>query len=911
MYSVPSLKRLERASLSIGRLVVSVVALALLAFPGVLGEAQVAPGHIAPGHGAMSAQDIAKWTAAQAAAAPARTDSASQTGMADMKSMAAMTSAIDPADAVCARYAIGSTVAAPPELESQNGKLEFTLNFRTTTDAQGLVRYCYVTPDGQEAPTLRVSPGDTLVIHFTNSLPTSMATSMASANGMAGMNMTLNPASASAIDPCSGTMSAAATNIHFHGLNVAPVCGQDEVVHTLVAPGQSFDYSVQIPANEPPGLYWYHPHPHGFSEGQVLGGATGAIIVEGLQSVVQSLASLPERTFLLRDQLLPVSTASGDSAPAWDLSLNYVPVPYPAYTPAVIPTNPNRQELWRVANTSADTILNLQYTVAGTAQTVQLVAMDGYPIAAGSSGQTQVAETNIVLPPGARAEFIITTPGVGDTAQLITEYWSTGPDGDFDPARPIANIVSSIGAEAQAVTLKAVAALTKPRSITASPAKVTRFTSLSTAVPVVQRNLYFSEVLLDPTNPLSPTTFYITEEGHTPEAFTMGQPPNITVHDGTVEDWVIENRAGEDHIFHIHQLHFQVLEVNGVAVSDPAVRDTVDLPFWSGTGAYPSVKVRMDFRDPNIVGTFMYHCHILEHEDSGMMGEIQVLPAGVTAAATVAASDSNLTPNGNATLSTVVSPATAGGAVPTGQVQFQLNGENVGNPVTLTNGAATLTTAVNGNVGANSLTAFYEGDTTYTEAVSNAVSINLAPFSLVSAGGTGVLGSAISAPVTVNVANNYSGPIRFTCTLPSGLTEAACFVNPTAVTGTGPIALTLNTTPAHPLANLIRPHELFPSRTRRGFVTAGGAVSLASLLCLFLPRGWRRRSAVLSLLLVAAMTSVLVGCSSSSSGSSTPAATAKTDPGTPLGSYNVVVTGTSGSGATAYTTAVTVPVTVK
>lgn len=64
-------------------------------------------------------------------------------------------------------------------------------------------------------------------------------------------------------------MGANVSNIHFHGTNVTPVCGQDEVVHTLAQPGQKFDYTVQIPANEPPGLYWYHPHPHGISEGQV------------------------------------------------------------------------------------------------------------------------------------------------------------------------------------------------------------------------------------------------------------------------------------------------------------------------------------------------------------------------------------------------------------------------------------------------------------------------------------------------------------------------------------------------------------------------------------------------------------------------------------------------------------------
>ena len=107
----------------------------------------------------------------------------------------------------------------------------------------------------------------------------------------------------------------------------------------------------------------------------------------------------------------------------------------------------------------------------------------------------------------------------------------------------------------------------------------------------------------------------------------MGSPPNIVVHQGDVEDWTIENRSPEDHVFHIHQIHFQVLAVDGRLVSDPTERDTIDVPYWSGVGPYPSVKLRMDFRDPNAVGTFLYHCHILKHEDMGMMGSIQVLPS--------------------------------------------------------------------------------------------------------------------------------------------------------------------------------------------------------------------------------------------------------------------------------------------
>lgn len=82
----------------------------------------------------------------------------------------------------------------------------------------------------------------------------------------------------------------------------------------------------------------------------------------------------------------------------------------------------------------------------------------------------------------------------------------------------------------------------------------------------------------------------------------------------------------ESHAFHIHQLHFLVTAINGVSVPSPYMADTVTIPNWTGSGAYPSVTVRMDFRDPNIAGSFVYHCHILDHEDGGMMATIVVSP---------------------------------------------------------------------------------------------------------------------------------------------------------------------------------------------------------------------------------------------------------------------------------------------
>jgi FtsP/CotA-like multicopper oxidase with cupredoxin domain len=793
----------------------------------------------------------------------------------------------DAADSVCPRFAAGSTVSAPTELRSQNGVLEVTMQFLTAVDSQGLTRFCFVTNAGVQAPTLRVNPGDQLIIHFQNLLPPSSS----SGDNMAGMKMTLarDEPITSTTPACNGTMSPSATNIHFHGTNAAPVCGQDEVVHTLVQPGQSFDYNVQIPANEPPGLYWYHPHPHGFSEGQVQGGATGALIVEGLQNIDPALAGMMERTFVIRDQMLPDSEQNSANIPAWDLSINYVPVTYPSYMPAMIATNPGQQELWRVANTAADTILNLEYIVNGTPQAMQVVAVDGYPIASGSSGQTSASETSILLGPGARAEFVVATPNVGDQAQLITQYWNTGPDGDFDPTRPIANVVSTPGAEG---ALSAGKPATKRLSAKAVPAKVTRFADLAGATPVAQRTLYFSEVLEDPSDPNSPTNFFITEQGQQPAMFTMDQAPNIVVHAGTVEDWVIQNTALEDHIFHIHQIHFQVLEVNGQPVNDPAIRDTVDVPYWSGTGAYPSVKLRMDFRDPNIVGTFVYHCHILQHEDAGMMAEIQVLPsAGSAATTTASASASSTTPNGNLTLTASVVDAATGNPTPTGLVQFQMNGVNVGNPVALANGQATLTAPVNGNAGANNLVAFYMGDSTYAESVSTAIPVTIFAFALSSSGAQAAVGSAAMASITVNAATNFETPIQFTCALPSSMTESACFVNPSSMTGSGQVSLTVNTTPAHPLSSKLG--------RGTGWFEAGGGATLASMVLLLLPRRRLRSRAILGLVFFALLFTI-IGCGSA----------AKLDPGTATGSFTVVVTGTSGSGSAQYQTSVNVPVTI-
>jgi FtsP/CotA-like multicopper oxidase with cupredoxin domain len=195
----------------------------------------------------------------------------------------------------------------------------------------------------------------------------------------------------------------------------------------------------------------------------------------------------------------------------------------------------------------------------------------------------------------------------------------TGPGGENDPNRALAIISSSQNAPEPRVRLASMLQRLPPA----------KDAWLGTVSPVRVRKLYFSEKLDDPNNPASATEFYLTVDGQEPKPFDPSSGvPNIIVKQGTVEDWIIENRSNELHAFHIHQLHFLLLDYVGAPVNEPFLRDTVNVPYYDGKAlSYPSVRLRMDFRDPNIVGTFLYHCHLLEHEDKGMMGVIQVLPA--------------------------------------------------------------------------------------------------------------------------------------------------------------------------------------------------------------------------------------------------------------------------------------------
>ena len=522
-------------------------------------------------------------------------------------------------------FAAGDVVQNPPALFSSNGVLNVRFSYQHRIDANNREMFCFMTPEGLQNPTLHVNPGDHLIITVTNNTPALPLT------------MTVSPPNCGA-----SSMGPSSLNLHYHGTNTSPTCHSDEVIKTTINSGETFQYNVAFPADEPPGLYWYHPHVHGQVEHAVQGGANGVIVVDGIENVQPAVSGLRQRILIVRDQEIPGEPAPVGSIPAWDVTLNYVPILSPGdpgvmdFVPASLQMQPGERQFWRVSNSCADTILDLQYVFDGVPQTMQLVGIDGVPV--GSQDSTQPGQPIRVrhfrLPPAARVEFIVAAPPASvQLAQLITRGIDTGPIGDNDPQRPLATIklvdVADAGVGANQGRDDGRVGV-----FSAFNPHQRRFAGLSSAPVAARRTLYFDEK----DDSSGETTFFMAAQGQPEQPFDPNAPASIVATQGTVEEWTVENRTGENHEFHVHQLHFLVesqndFEING-AHRAPGVTgqylDTVEVPYWDQNPShpFPNVKLLVDFRGPDI-GNFVYHCHIAEHEDKGMMSIIEVRPPSV------------------------------------------------------------------------------------------------------------------------------------------------------------------------------------------------------------------------------------------------------------------------------------------
>jgi FtsP/CotA-like multicopper oxidase with cupredoxin domain len=456
----------------------------------------------------------------------------------------------------------------PPELRAKNHTLSLTLHAATRSDGKDSFYF-----KGQpNAPTLRLSPGDQLKISYVNELP-------------------IHPQETCAITPCMDM-----TNLHFHGLTVSPDAPQDDVLNMMATPGQSLHYTVQIPKDHPPGLYWYHTHPHGESHRQVLDGMSGALVIEGIESYYPSLVGLPERILIVRGRSISKDAQSPELQQRVALS-SYACGGEPKAPEEIFTVNgsvrpqieiaPGQRQFWRVVNATADRYLDLQLE----SQQFEIVAMDGMPIAQHDPRHPTRMADHVLLPPAGRLEAIVTGPSAGAPQRLISRCVDTGPDGDPNPSMILADIA--------------------PRPATDATPKLSK----SSVRPDVRELDLAAEEKAPPRFTVTFTEdkngFYINGEKFAPDA-----APMVRAKVGSFQHWKIVNASGELHPMHIHQVHFLAYAENDQPIADPVWLDTVNVSHGG------SVDVIMDFTDPVIKGMSVFHCHLLNHEDKGMMAKI-------------------------------------------------------------------------------------------------------------------------------------------------------------------------------------------------------------------------------------------------------------------------------------------------
>jgi FtsP/CotA-like multicopper oxidase with cupredoxin domain len=326
------------------------------------------------------------------------------------------------------------------------------------------------------------------------------------------------------------------------------------------------------------------------------------MVVEGMEKIHPEVAGLTERIFIVRQQF-QVPWIPGP----YQLTLNYQVVPGIGGAKPVIQMKAGEKQFWRVANATNQDFMPIQVISNGQPQPLQLVALDGYPL-------TQLRTTDtIMIPPAGRAEFIVAAPPADQGGFLFVQDFSTGPTGNPDLQQSLAAIQVTDTAKG----------FRMPKAPADASTAGLKYADLARQKPTAERKLYFSESFAGTNGPIQ---FLLTVDGQKQRVFEANEKPAITTKVGAVEDWTIENRALETHAFHLHQIHFQMLEVDGKPVANPDMRDTIEVPFWEGKGPYHSVKIRVDFRDPTTAGISLFHCHILLHEDLGMMHKILVEP---------------------------------------------------------------------------------------------------------------------------------------------------------------------------------------------------------------------------------------------------------------------------------------------
>jgi suppressor of ftsI len=380
------------------------------------------------------------------------------------------------------------------------------------------------------------------------------------------------------------------TNLHVHGLHVSPRANHDNIFLTI-HPGQHFTYQYSIPLDQHPGFFWFHAHHHELVYPQETAGLVGAIVVQG--ALDDKLAGIPQRIIVIQGTELCDATGhtvpfgnsgtttcspAGHAVSANDQKGKYTPEEVNGAINPVAHIRPGQIQRWRIVNANADRVLR----VSLSGQTVQLLAEDGETL----RNMRPVRE--LVIPPGSRREILVR--GARPGRYVLNALPFTQSEGFPDHTTTAMMTLVSSGKQTNARMPKGP--LFNPLDL--RRVKVNRY-----------RQIVFSETAT------SPTVYFLNKH-----AFNPNYVP-ITMKLNSVEQWTLVNTNTEWHTFHIHQNPFQVISINGHPLNYIDYEDNVGIP--------PKARVVIRMQPIDFTGKFVFHCHVVFHEDNGMMMAVQVV----------------------------------------------------------------------------------------------------------------------------------------------------------------------------------------------------------------------------------------------------------------------------------------------
>jgi FtsP/CotA-like multicopper oxidase with cupredoxin domain len=464
----------------------------------------------------------------------------------------------------------GAPFVEPEIRRSANGELNTTLRMQYAYKNIGGSRLYVRTYEGAvQGPTLRLKPGDVLRIELINDMPPN--------RDQAPIDHLL-------------PHQFNTTNFHSHGLHVSPSGISDNVMR-MMEPGESYDIEIAIPSDHIPGTNWYHPHAHGSADVQIASGAVGALIIEGDFADVPEIAAAQERLLALTEAVFDqfgmvedFGTLFPETA-AHFLAVNGVREP-------TITMRPGEVQRWRIlhAGWQDDLFMDLE------GHTLNPIARDGIPLsrmgltAPHKPEQPTDYPNAMLMAPGQRIDVLVQAGKPGTYAFRAVPY----DQGYASPTGPIARLVI----EGDPLTMNLPTKLPTPPEELIGDKEITgtRVLTFSAMEPGTEEWQKFRFMI----------------DGKTFDPDRVDQRVRL----GAVEEWTVVNETTDDHVFHIHVNDMLLTKINGEALEEPIWLDTAIVP------RNGSITFRSRFLD--FTGKYMLHCHMMNHEELGMMQVVEV-----------------------------------------------------------------------------------------------------------------------------------------------------------------------------------------------------------------------------------------------------------------------------------------------